>query len=1120
MADRSVKVTIGANVTGLQSGLKTAAKSVDDFAGRAGKAFEKNRQSLDQLSGSALKVGAGLTAVTGFAVKAAMDWESAWTGVLKTVDGTSAQLNLLEGDLRDLAKTTGFAHAEVAAVAEAAGQLGISTDGIADFTETMLALGVSTNLGAEEAATGLAHFRNIMGSSESDVARMGATIVGLGNNFATTEREILEMSMRLAGAGRQAGLTESDVMGIAASMSSVGIEAEAGGTAMSLTMKRIGKEVDSNGSKLETFARVAGMSADEFSSAWKDDAGQALTSFIGGLDKASQSGESVNNILTDLGITGIRESDAILRLSGNVEGLADALSMSASGWDENAALMAEAEKFYGTTAQKSKQAWASIKDSAIDVGDDLLPLIAGLMENVAGLADAFGELPGPVKSGVGALTGVAGVSLLAVGGAIKLVGAIQDMKLAFDALDVSGGKAKGVIGGVGKAAGIAAIAAGIFAVGEAVTKRNPADMQKLTKDLEELGKSGKWVGELEANFGKAGSGKVVKFGRDIRNIGDAIEDFKKHGDDQFFTRFGKHLGQLTAGGVTGPSGEGGLRAQADSIKDMDAAFVSLARNDPEAAIKSFERIRDAAVESGRSADDIAIAFPNMTEIIRSSSEAMGASSDSAEVLSGNLSDLAPAAQVSAEEMAALRDAAAEQAGAFMDFGSAVESSGGSISGFTAKLAEQAKSLREFTANAIEAGERGLDEGLMAQLRAMGPEGAVLMAKFANASKAEIDKANAAYRSGEEAVLDYVGKLGTIPTSVKTTVKVEDSAARAKLAAWKSATDTTLYVKTILTGGKANANGGIYQYADGGFDDRGRSVSRVPQMRSGAQGAVVWGEPETGWEAYISGKPGMESRNQAIWLEAGKRLGMVDAFAAGGISAMGRGELLRLQQSISEMKRDLAAKVGKGKNRRLKVRGTERLILEDELREARLQFAEQSQVQSQIGSGRMYSSAKSFNAAQDFKSDAFELDKLSSPAAVERHLAKRVAEMSEFTSVLGILKGRGASPWLLNEFVRLGPSKSTIRAARKFVTDHQALLRVNALSTQADQVSAAFGSLTTSTAWGQSGGSRILSASQSAMLIDYSKLAAAIAASPVQLVVDGRQAGVLVQAGSNHNGGHA
>lgn len=81
-------------------------------------------------------------------------------------------------------------------------------------------------------------------------------------------------------------------------------------------------------------------------------------------------------------------------------------------------------------------------------------------------------------------------------------------------------------------------------------------------------------------------------------------------------------------------------------------------------------------------------------------------------------------------------------------------------------------------------------------------------------------------------------------------------------------------RTVNADGGLHVNG-VRAFADGGLDEYGRLVARVPQMRSGSEGVVQWGEKETGWEAYISGKPGQEPRNRAVLMEAAGRLGMLD-----------------------------------------------------------------------------------------------------------------------------------------------------------------------------------------------------------------------------------------------------
>lgn len=487
MADRSVRVRLDANVEGFRAGMSTAAKAVQDFDKRAQGYIQANKASINDLSNTAMGMGAGMLAASGLAAKAAIDWESAWAGVTKTVDGTDEQMASLEAGLRDMAKELPATHAEIAAVAEAAGQLGIAVPNIEGFTRTMIDLGESTNMSAEEAATSLARFMNIMGTSQGDVDKLGSAVVGLGNNFATTESEIVALSMRLAGASAQAGLTEGDVMGIATAMSSVGIEAEAGGSAMSLTMKRIGKAADEGGDKLDLFAQVAGMSAEEFATAWKNNPTEALDAFITGLGQVESQGMTTNGVLSELGITGIRESDALLRLSAASEQGADGMSLLAGAvemgneaYSENIALTEEAANRYETTESRLAMMRNAFVDLGIDLGASVAPALAGIADNVSFLIGRFQELPDFAKSALGMGAGVGGMALLAVGGLGKAITSVSDLRLAMQNLGIAtmDTSKKMKLLGVGSAVGLAitglALALGHF-VNEAATAERHAE---------------------------------------------------------------------------------------------------------------------------------------------------------------------------------------------------------------------------------------------------------------------------------------------------------------------------------------------------------------------------------------------------------------------------------------------------------------------------------------------------------------------------------------------------------------------------------------------------------------------------------------------------------------------
>lgn len=452
----------GAAAKGLASELDAASRAsqnLDKNAAKGSKAAQAARdleQSYSRVGTTMLGAGTAMAAGLGVAVKAAMDWESAWAGVKKTVDGTPQQMAELEGELRGLAKTLPATHTEIAGVAEAAGQLGVSRENVASFTKTMIDLGESTNLTAEEAATSLARFSNIMGTSVNNVDNLGSTLVGLGNNFATTESEILAMGMRLAGTGRQMNMTEGDVLGLAAAMSSVGIEAEAGGTAMSTVLKKMDAAVREGGDGLAGFAEVAGVSAEKFATAWRESPAKALEMFVGGLNQVQAAGGSVASTLKELGIKGIREQDTMLRLAGAHDELAKALAAGNEEFLKNTALLTEANQRYETAESRMRIAFNRIVDAGISLGSSLLPVFAQVAEGAASLADAFNSLPGPVKSIVGTLGTVGSVALLAGGGLMKLVPAVRDSVEAFKTFSTSAPKATkafkafaGVLGAVG-----------------------------------------------------------------------------------------------------------------------------------------------------------------------------------------------------------------------------------------------------------------------------------------------------------------------------------------------------------------------------------------------------------------------------------------------------------------------------------------------------------------------------------------------------------------------------------------------------------------------------------------------------------------------------------------------
>ncbi len=357
------------------------ATSIDEF----GKETKTAKDGVDALAQALAAAGIAKAAqeiaeMLWSCSKASAGFESAMAGVAKTTDMSVDELGTMGESIKELSTRIPIASTELAGIAEVAGQLGIAQEDLLGFTETMANLGTATNMTAEEAATMLARFANVTGMDASSFENLGSVIVALGNSFATTETDITAMGQRLAAAGTLAGLTEPEIMALAASMSSVGIEAEAGGTAMTQTFNAIETAVAKGGDDVGKFAEIAGMSAQEFSTAWQTSPITAIQAFISGLGGLEQKGESAVLVLDDLGLSGVRQGNMLKSLGLASDVLSDSIDMANTAWEENTALVKEAETRYSTTESKLAMFKNSVENVKIAVGDQLNPALGNLAE--------------------------------------------------------------------------------------------------------------------------------------------------------------------------------------------------------------------------------------------------------------------------------------------------------------------------------------------------------------------------------------------------------------------------------------------------------------------------------------------------------------------------------------------------------------------------------------------------------------------------------------------------------------------------------------------------------------------------------------------------------------------
>lgn len=505
----------------VENQLNNSGKKIEESGRKIEKFGEKIEGAGKKVSAFSLATGTALVA----SAKSAIDFESAFTGVEKTVDGTEQQMAELEQGIRNMAKEIPSSTTEIAAVAEAAGQLGIKTEDILSFTRVMIDLGNSTNLSAEEAASALAKFANITNMSADDYSKLGATIVDLGNNFATTEADIVEMATRLAATGDLAGLSQSQILALATAMSSVGIEAEAGGSAMSKLLKQIQVAVETGSNDLQDFASVAGMSSSEFKKAFEQDAIKALTAFITGLNDTKRNGKSAIAILDDMGLTEVRLSNTILSLANASDVMTGAIETAGTAWEENAALTNEANKRYNTLESKIKITINKLKDFATTIGNKLMPSISKIVDKIGDFSKWLENLSeeqvdfivniglmvtaiGPLITFLGKITTTAGTVIKTIGMFSQAIGVVEGTVTT--ASTAVNGLAK-IIGGLTSPVGLVITAISLLAAGIAYLATRQTEAQKKAQEFaEEIQNEKQAFDEYNESIDKATSSNLAQ----------------------------------------------------------------------------------------------------------------------------------------------------------------------------------------------------------------------------------------------------------------------------------------------------------------------------------------------------------------------------------------------------------------------------------------------------------------------------------------------------------------------------------------------------------------------------------------------------------------------------------
>lgn len=834
MADRTVKVSLVAQVSNYLAGMEQAAKKTKEVGTEAEKLAQK-KEAFEILGKAAIGLGISASAAVALAVAKYAEFDAAMSDVQAATQATAADQKLLSDAALEAGASTVFSATESANAIEELSKAGLDTaDILGGALKGSLDLASAGQLGvaraAEISATALQQF-----SLDGDQAGHVADVLAAGAGKAMGSVDDLAAGLKFAGpVANHLGVSLEQTTGVLALFAQQGIIGEQAGTGLRAVLSSLtspsaqaSKEIEKLGINLyDANGKFLGMenAAGELSKAYTgmDDASRAASMGIvfgretltaaTALYKAGAAGVAEwTEAVDDSGYAAQVARDRLDNLKGDVEALGGAFDT------------------------------ALIQTGA--AGNDVL---REMTQTLTDVIDLYNGAPEPVKAVILATGGLTGAIALAGGAFFLATPKIAAFNTALATMGPAAQKAGALLtasaGPIGITISAAAVALAVFAGAQADAKAR--------------------TGELTATLDEQ-TGALTKNTRE--HVVNSVQGNEK------LAQAADTLG-ISLSDVTGAIlGENDALARVNKVLDENhgsATAASVSSDFLSKAINGMSGEVDTAQDKWREHQQA------MGDSAEGAEDAAGSHEELKESIDGvvtSLQDLATEIEAANGKNLDARESARQLEAAYDDFDAALKENGATLDITTEKGRANQGALDAIAQAALDSGQAIIDAG------------------------GGYTEYQASLESSRKALLIRIGDLGVtgqaaqdladdilgIPSEAEFTAIANTAAAEAALRRVQNLINgigatAQLHVSTGYSGGLTQANGAVADYfASGGIHE-----NHVAQIAP-AGAWRVWAEPETGGESYIPLAASKRARSLEIWEETGKRLG-VAGYASGGI----------------------------------------------------------------------------------------------------------------------------------------------------------------------------------------------------------------------------------------------
>ncbi|WP_288370308.1 phage tail tape measure protein [uncultured Algoriphagus sp.] len=354
----------------------------NELTGRA----QKTGMSIQNLAGKFNHyigvITAGLatfyTAISGVraAITAYAEFDDKVADVMKTTGMLKGEVLEMNESLKSLDTRT--AQEDLLGLGRVAGKLGIEgRENVEGFIRSAdkIVVALKEDLGGdvEDSINAVGKLVDIFNIDEEvpleqALLKVGSSINELGAASTANEGFLVEFTKRTAGMAPSARISITEILGLAATLDQLGQTSEVSST----TFNNLIPKMFTNTAE---FAKLAGMSIEDFSDLLNKDANEAFIRFLEGV-RGNNSGlsEMINN-MGDLGIDGARATSVIAVLANNTETLRQQQDLANVSFAEGTSLTDEFNVKNETAAAKLEKARKGLQAMVVELGEKLMPVM-------------------------------------------------------------------------------------------------------------------------------------------------------------------------------------------------------------------------------------------------------------------------------------------------------------------------------------------------------------------------------------------------------------------------------------------------------------------------------------------------------------------------------------------------------------------------------------------------------------------------------------------------------------------------------------------------------------------------------------------------------------------------